>query len=307
MRRAKIVVVGSSNTDMAVKTPRIPKPGETIMGGDFMMVSGGKGANQAVAAARLGAEVALVARVGSDVFGNRAVASIGSTGVNTRYIVHDDSSPSGVALINIAKNGQNSIVVAPGANARLSPEDVDAARPAIEECHVVVLQFEIPLETVAHTIHLAKELGKIVIVNPAPAQTLPDGFLNGVDIITPNEIEAAMLLGIPLDSRFNGQAAAVALLEMGVGAAVVTMGSEGAIAATPGRIQQIPPKRVKVVDTTAAGDCFAGALACALGEEHELGPAIRFANAAASLSVTRLGAQTSMPIRQEVEQFIAQR
>jgi ribokinase len=306
MRRAKIVVVGSSNTDMAVKTPHIPKPGETIMGGDFMMVSGGKGANQAVAAARLGAEVTLVARVGSDVFGNRAVASIGATGVNTQYIVHDDFFPSGVALINIAKNGQNSIVVAPGANALLSPADVDAARPAIEACHMVILQFEIPLETVAHTIRLAKELGKIVIVNPAPAQTLPDGFLNGVDIITPNEIEAAMLLGISLDSRFNGKSAAAALLEMGVGAAVVTMGSEGAIAATPGRIQQIPPKRVKVVDTTAAGDCFAGALACALGEECELGPAIRFANAAASLSVTRLGAQTSMPLRQEVEEFIAQ-
>lgn len=306
-KRAKVVVIGSSNTDMAVKTPRIPAPGETVLGGDFMMTSGGKGANQAVAAARLGAEVTLVARVGTDVFGDRTVANIGAAGVNTKHIVRDSRAASGVALICIAEDGQNSIVVAGGANNRLAPEDVDAARPALEAADVVALQFETPLNTVAYAIRLAKELGKKIIVNPAPARSLPEGFLKGVDVITPNEMEAAMLLGLAPDEPLDGADAAKRLLVLGVGAAVVTLGAEGAVSGTRGRVQQIPGKRVTAIDTTAAGDCFTGALACALGEGQELGPAISFANAAAALSVTRLGAQTSMPTRAEVEALIQQR
>jgi ribokinase len=306
-KRAKVVVIGSSNTDMAVKTPRIPGPGETVLGGDFMMTSGGKGANQAVAASRLGAEVTLVARVGTDMFGDRTVAHIGAAGVNTKYIVRDDMSASGVALICIGQDGQNSIVVAGGANNRLSPADVDAALPAIEDADVVTLQFETPLETVAHAIQIAKRLGKQVIVNPAPALDLPSDFLRGVDVITPNEVEAGMLLGLAPDERLDGADAAQRLLVLGVGAAVVTLGSSGAVSGVQGRVQRIPGKRVKAIDTTAAGDCFTGALACALGEGQELGPAVSFANAAAALSVTRLGAQTSMPARAEVESLIRQR
>jgi ribokinase len=306
-KRAKVVVIGSSNTDMAVRTPRIPAPGETVLGGDFMMTSGGKGANQAVAAARLGADVTLIARVGTDVFGDRTVAHIAAAGVNTKYIVRDSRAASGVALICIAEDGQNSIVVAGGANNRLSPEDIDAARSAIEEADVITVQFETPLETVAHVIRVAKELGRQIVVNPAPALALPAGFLKGVDVITPNEVEAAMLLGLAPDECIEGAEAARRLLVLGVGAAVVTLGSEGAVCGTTGRVQQIPGKRVTAVDTTAAGDCFTGALACALGEGHELGPAISFANAAAALSVTRLGAQVSMPTRSEVESLIQQR
>jgi Sugar kinases, ribokinase family len=181
----KIVVVGSSNTDMVVRTPRIPAPGETILGEDLVMVSGGKGANQAVAAARLGAEVVFVARVGTDLFGERAIREIASAGVNTEYIVRDDAAPSGVALICVAENGQNAIVVAPGTNARLMPEDVDAAIAAIRESDILVLQFETPLDTVSHAIAIAKREGKRVILNPAPAQLLPAGFLTGVDVLTP--------------------------------------------------------------------------------------------------------------------------
>jgi ribokinase len=307
VKRAKVVVIGSSNTDMAVKTPRIPAPGETVLGGDFMMTSGGKGANQAVAASRLGAAVTLIARVGMDVFGDRTVANIGAAGVNTKYIVRDSRAASGVALICVAEDGQNSIVVAGGANNRLSPADIDAARTVIEEADVVTLQFETPLDTVAHAIRVVKELGKRIVVNPAPACELPTGFLEGVDVITPNEVEAAMLLGLAPDECLDGPDAAARLLVLGVGAAVITLGSEGAVCGTHGRVQNILGKRVVAVDTTAAGDCFTGALACALGEGQELGPAVSFANAAAALSVTRLGAQTSMPTRREVDALIQQR
>lgn len=298
--RARVMVVGSSNTDMVVRTRRIPAPGETVLGGDFQMVSGGKGANQAVAAAQLGAEVMLVARVGTDIFGEQAIASIGAAGVSTQYILRDEAASSGVALIFVDEAGQNSIVVAPGANARLRPEDVEAARPAFVDADVVVLQLEVPLETVGYAISVARELGKQVILNPAPAADLPAGFLQGVTVITPNEVETAMLLGWPMDKPLDGQEAARALLDLGVSTAVVTLGPQGAAVATSGRMWRVEALPVQPVDTTAAGDCFTGALACALGEGREIGAAVAFANAAAALSVTRPGAQPSMPTRQEV-------
>ena len=307
MKQAKVVVVGSSNTDMVVKTPRIPAPGETVLGDNFVMAAGGKGANQAVAAARLGAETFFVARVGNDVFGDRAIASIGTAGVNTRYILKDDRAPSGVALISVDVNGQNSIVVASGANAKLTPADVDNAREVFEQCDVVVLQLEIPIDTVGRAIALARELDKIVVLNPAPAMIFPDYFLRGVDVLIPNEVEAGMLVGKKLDEHFTAVDAAKVLLERGVGSVVVTLGPRGSVAVTHDRVQQIPPRRVNAVDTTAAGDCFTGGLATALAEGKELGQAVYFANAAAALSVTLLGAQTSMPDRAQVEAFIAKR
>ncbi len=308
-RKPRIVVVGSSNTDMVVKTARIPTPGETVLGGEFLMTGGGKGANQAVAAARLGAEVTFVAKVGMDLFGEQAVHEIRAAGVNTEYVTGDPETPSGVALIFVEESGQNSIVVAPGANASLAPADVEAARPAFEQADVVVLQLEVPILTVAYAIRLAKDLGKRVILNPAPATALPSGFLNGVDVLTPNEIEAAMLLGAPPGADFQPAAAARALLKEGVGAVVVTVGAEGAIiveAERSDRIVRVKSHPVIPVDTTAAGDCFTGALAVGMAEGMLLAEAAGFANTAASVSVTRLGAQASMPSRNDVEQVLSE-
>ena len=300
-----IVVIGSSNTDMVVRTPHIPAPGETILGDELVMVSGGKGANQAVAAARLGADVTLVARTGMDLFGDRAVREIAASGVNTDFVVRDPDAPSGVALICVADDGQNSIVVAPGANGRLCPADVDAALPAIREAECVVLQLEIPLETVSHAIAAAKRLGKRVIVNPAPARELPSGFLEGVDVLTPNEIESAMLLKMMDGPPLNPALAGRALLGLGPEEVIVTVGSEGAVVVAGDEVTRVPALPVRAIDTTAAGDCFTGALACALAEGKELFEAARFAAAAAGLSVTKLGAQSSMPTRAEVEKALA--
>ncbi|HSV74632.1 MAG TPA: ribokinase [Chthonomonadales bacterium] len=306
-RQARVVVVGSSNTDMVVKGPRIPAPGETVVGGSFVLVQGGKGANQAVACARLGARVHFVARVGVDLFGDRAVQSIGAAGVDVTWVTRDDEAPSGVALICVDEAGQNAILVAPGANHRLAPVHVDMARHAFADADIVVLQLEMPIDTVRRAIDLAKELGKQVLLNPAPARPVPDGFLRGVDVLTPNEHEASTLLGMPLDASFDGKTAALALLDQGVRAAIITLGRRGCAMAYDGQTRGIPARRVRAVDTTGAGDCFAGALACALAEGQELSVAAHFANAAAALSTTRMGAQPSMPDRAQVEAFMAKR
>ena len=300
---ARLLVVGSSNTDMVVRTARIPAPGETVLGGDLLVTPGGKGANQAVAAARLGAEVTFLARIGADTFGDQAVKTITESGVSGEYILRDSGAPSGVALISVDGQGQNAIVVAPGSNARLSWDDVERARPAFEQADVVVLQLEIPLDTVRRAIDLARELGKQVILNPAPAPALPQGYLNGIDVLTPNLQEVNVLLGEI--GGLDAVKAARALLATGIRAAVVTLGSSGAVAASGDYLDLIPPRKVKVVDTTAAGDCFTAALAVMLAEGRSLPDAAMFANAAASISVTRAGAQTSMPTRQEVEQVVS--
>ncbi len=300
---ARILVVGSSNTDMVVRTPRIPAPGDTVLGGDLLVTPGGKGANQAVAAARLGAEVTFLARIGADMFGDLAVKNITESGVSGEFILRDSGAPSGVALISVDAHGQNAIVVAPGSNARLTWDDVERARPAFEQANAVVLQLEIPLNTVRRAIDLAKELGKKVILNPAPAPVLPEGYLNGIDVLTPNLQEAKDLLGN--DKMTDAVQAARALLATGIHAAVVTLGSSGAVAASGDYLDLIPPRKVRVVDTTAAGDCFTAALAVMLAEGRSLPDAARFANAAASISVTRAGAQASMPARQEVEQVLS--
>jgi ribokinase len=308
---AKIVVVGSSNTDMVVKTPHLPAPGETVLGGEFVMAAGGKGANQAVAAARLGAEVTFVARVGQDVFGEQALAGFEREGMITEYVTADPAAASGVALIFVDETGENSIAVASGANAHLSPGDVRKARRAIETADVLLVQLETPVETVLAAARMAHQAGVRVILNPAPAPAdpLPAELLACVDILTPNENELALLAGGPA----SVEQAAGQVLGRGVGTVIVTLGARGALIATPDARLPVPSFPVEAVDTTAAGDAFNGGLAVALAEGKgltegkELTGAVRFANACGALATTRLGAQPSLPTRDEVAAFWARR
>jgi ribokinase len=301
MNPPQIVVIGSSNIDMVVAVPRIPAPGETVLGGQFVTVPGGKGANQAVAAARLGAKVTFVARLGRDAFAEASLANFAEAGIDPSFIVRDEEAASGVALIFVDPGGENAIAVAPGANARLAPADVDRAEAAIARADLVLLQLESPLETVAHAITVAKRHGKRVLLNPAPAQAVPPELLAQVDILTPNETEAEMLLGDAAAGLAGITPTAEALLERGVATVIVTLGKEGAFVVERGGTYHVPGRRVQAVDTTAAGDTFSGALATALAEGRELRPAIEWANAAAALSVTRRGAQSSIPTRAEVD------
>jgi len=300
----KIIVVGSSNTDMVVKLPRLPSKGESIIGGEFVMPAGGKGANQAVAAARLGAHVAFVARLGNDMFGDQALAGFNAEGVNTAFIVRDDTAPSGVALIFVDTNGDNMLAVAPGANARLSPADVDKAEQAIASADALVLQLEIPLETVRHALRVARRHGVRTVLNPAPAQALPADVLALVDVLTPNEHEATLLCG---QGKQTIEQAARLLRTMGVGTVVVTLGREGAMIVSAQGEQRVRGFTVKAVDTTAAGDAFTAALACALARGDSLPAAVRFANAVGALTVTTVGAQPSLPTAAEVQAFLASR
>lgn len=304
MSASRIVVVGSSNTDMIVQVARIPRPGETILGGQFATAAGGKGANQAVAAARAGGNVAFVARVGRDSFGDQAVAGFQADRIDVDSIVRDKACPSGVALIFVADDGENSIAVASGANARLSPADVRRARAAFRDADVLLVQLETPLETVAAAAALAAKSGIRTILNPAPAQSLPDELLQKISLLTPNETEAELLTGIRVDGKAAAERAAAKLLDRGVQAVVITLGAKGALAVTRGERLFVPGFPVKAVDTTAAGDVFNGALAVALGEGRSLADAVRFANAAAAISVTRLGAQPSAPTRREIESLL---
>jgi ribokinase len=303
--KANIVVVGSSNTDMILKMARIPKPGETILGGAFSIAAGGKGANQAVAAARAGGNVTFIARVGEDMFGETAVQGFISDGINIDHVQKDSSAPSGVALIFVSQDGENSIGVASGANANLTPQDIMSASEVIASADVLVMQLETPIETVQAAASIAARNGVRVILNPAPAQPLSDALLRDVAILTPNESEAEILTGIGVENEQNAELAAKALLAKGVDTVLVTLGASGALAATAGANILVPSFAVKAVDTTAAGDVFNGALAVALAEDRALQDAVRFANAAAALSVTKLGAQPSAPTREEIEAFMA--
>jgi ribokinase len=304
MAKPRILVIGSSNTDMIIKLERIPQPGETILGGEFSTAAGGKGANQAVAAARAGGEVTFVARVGRDMFGEKAIAGFVQDGIHVEHITRDPEAPSGVALIFVAKNGENSIAVASGANARLSPDEVKKAEPAIVGAHSVLMQLETPLETVQAAAESAARAEVPVILNPAPARSLPGELLKLVSILTPNETEAGLLTGIVVQDVETAARAAEELLDQGVQTAIITLGARGAFVAADSCRKLIPGFQVEPVDTTAAGDVFNGALAVALGEGRPLLEAVRFASAAAAISVTRLGAQPSAPARKEIETLL---
>lgn len=307
MTKLPILVVGSSNTDMIIKVKRIPKPGETILGGEFAMAAGGKGANQAVGAARAGGAVTFIARLGKDMFGDKALAGFIADGINVDHVVRDRSAPSGVALIFVARNGENSIAVASGANSRLVPADLTNARRAFQRSGVVVLQLETPLKTVAAAVKLAANAGARVILNPAPAQPLPNDLLRRVFLLTPNESEAQLLTGMPVNNEKAAARAADALLARGVQNVIITLGARGAFVAGKQARGLVPGFKVKPVDTTGAGDMFNGTLAVALSEGKSLLDAARFASAAAAISVTRLGAQTSAPTRKEIDRLLAAR
>ncbi|MDW8320162.1 MAG: ribokinase [Armatimonadota bacterium] len=300
---ARVVVVGSANMDMVVRAPRIPRPGETIVGLQFVMVAGGKGANQAVAAARLGAHVTFVARVGNDLFGAHNLEGYQQEGIDCRFIVRDEESPSGVALIAVDAEGQNAIVVAPGANMRLTPEDVARAEEEFARADVVLAQLEVPIPAVTRTAELAHKHGKRMILNPAPAprHPLPPELLQHVDILTPNETEAQALCNAP--DYASPESMAQALRALGVPVVIITLGDQGVLLQDAAGMQRMPAHPVQAIDTTAAGDAFAGALAVALAEGESVEEAVQFAQRAAALSVTRLGAQPSLPYRAEVDDF----
>jgi ribokinase len=289
---------------MIIKLDRIPRPGETILGGEFVTAAGGKGANQAVGAARAGGNVTFVARVGQDMFGDQAVAGFKRDGICVDHVSRDKAAPSGVALIFVAKDGENSIAVAGGANAKLAPADVKKAAKAIRSAAVLVMQLETPLETVQAAAEIAAKSGVRVILNPAPAQPLPDKLLKLVSILTPNEHEAELLTGIKVTDEAAAARAADKLRSRGVQTVILTLGPRGAFISDAAGKQLVPGFKVKAVDTTAAGDIFNGSLAVALAEGRPLPAAVRFANAAAALSVTKLGAQPSAPTRREIEAFL---
>jgi|DewCreStandDraft_2_1066082.scaffolds.fasta_scaffold02262_3 ribokinase len=303
----RIVVVGSLNMDLVIKTPRIPGVGETVLGEEFHTFPGGKGANQAVASALLGAEVFMVGRVGRDSFGRELLESLTSKQVDTRFVLEDPAHATGVAFIAVDGAGNNAIVVAPGANRHVSRGDVDRAEVAIRGAQALVLQLEIPLETVLYAAQLAKNNGVPVLLDPAPAAPLPLRMYELADVLIPNEHEAEVLTGIPIHGLEDAEKAAKALREMGVPIVIIKLGEAGALLMDTTGAYHVPGIPVQAVDTTAAGDAFAGGFAVALAEGMELLEATRFANYVGALSVTRMGAQPSMPTREEVERFIAER
>lgn len=301
MKIPKIVVVGSSNTDMVVKSEKLPLPGETVLGADFLMNPGGKGANQAVAVARLGGDVLFVCKTGRDVFGSQAVAHYNREGINTDYVFIDDFKASGVALISVDGQGENSIVVALGANASLCKSDIDKVKAEVINADYVLMQLEIPLDTVGYVTQLAFEHGVKVILNPAPACSLPAELLPRLFMIVPNKSEAEMLSGISIKDWESAKDAARIIHEKGVGLVVITLGEMGALVLEGNRFYQVAAETVTPVDTTAAGDTFCGAVAVALAEGKCLREAVAFANRAAAFSVMRMGAQSSIPFRRQLD------
>jgi ribokinase len=292
--------------DLVVRVERFPLPGETIFGTDFKMFPGGKGANQAVCCAKLGQKVRFVGKMGDDLIRERLSASLEQAGVIIDSLIVDPVEPTGTALITVDKNGENEIVVVSGSNMKLRPADVDGVHDIFGSAAVVLLQLEIPLETVVRAAELAHEQQALLILNPAPACSLPASLLRLVDYLTPNESEAQMLTGIPVTRRSSAEAAAKKLVDQGVKNVLLTLGPEGCLLVNSSRAELFPACRVRPVDTTAAGDAFNGALAFALSRNEELDQAVRFANAVAGYSVTKLGAQRSMPTLTEVEQFMQQ-
>ena len=294
-----IVVVGSLNMDLVVRTVRHPQIGETVIGHDFRTYPGGKGANQAVAAARLGSDVSIIGKVGNDQFGEALLQAVNTDGVNTQYIIRDSKVPTGVAFITVDDRGKNTIVVASGANAHLSPDEIDASRDAFIGASVLLLQLECPLNVVERAIDIAKQYDIRIVLNPAPAQLLDAYLLHSVDYLIPNQTELAQLSG-----QESTEAAIGVLQGMGVKRLVVTLGEEGLLVVDESQREHIPAYKVQAVDSTAAGDAFAGAFAVALGEGLSIHQAAIWGNAAGALTVTKAGAQPSLPSRDEFDEFL---
>jgi ribokinase len=307
---ASIVVIGSLNMDFVIAVDRLPLPGETILGRNFRMIPGGKGANQAYAAAKLAGATAvrMLGRVGADSFGTALKNNLAAVGVDIRAVLETESEATGVACIHVDDAGQNSITVAPGANGALSASDIDSERWALEGARCVLLQLEVPIETVAEGLREARRVGATCILDPAPARALPKEILQLVDIATPNENEACVLAGVPVGRVNATDAVALGnrIRELGVRSVIVKLGDQGCVYSGPDGTFTAPPFRVQAVDSTAAGDTFNAALAVALAEGATMENSLRFANAAAAISVTRPGAQTSAPVRAEVESLLAE-
>jgi ribokinase len=296
----EILVIGSSNTDMVIKTEKLPCPGETIVGGTFMVNSGGKGANQAVSAARLGGKVTFVTKRGNDLFGNKSLGLLMREGIDTQYVIKDMENPSGVALINVDSMGRSSGVTAPGANSYLNPEDIPDNIFEPGKFEILLLQLEIPLKTVEHSVLSASKNGIRVILNPAPVQQIPDELYKHIWLITPNENEAEKLTGIKVNDKTSAEMAAQVFIDKGVKNVIISMGATGAFINSERYKGIVPAVKVKVVDITAVGDVFNGALAVGLAEGIDFMNAVIFANKAASISATRMGAQASAPYRKEI-------
>lgn len=297
-----IVNVGSAGIDMVVKTDHLPAPGETALGGTFFMNPGGKGANQAVAAARLGGNVIFIFKAGNDIFfGQKAIEIFGKEGIDTSCMISHPNLPSAVALIMVDRNAENCIVVAPGSNATFLPQDLSKSKQVIEEASIILMQLEIPVATVEYVAEIASQKNINVILNPAPAVALSDELLKNISIITPNESEAELLTGIKVSDIDSAKKAATALHNKSVKTVIITLGAKGALVLDDGKFTHVPSLIVEAADTTAAGDIFNGALAVALTEGRSIVEATEFACKAAAICVTRLGAQSSAPYRMEVD------
>ena len=296
----KILVIGSSNTDMTVKSAKLPAPGETVMGGLFHMGPGGKGANQAVAARRLGGDVTFICKVGRDIFGDNSLAGYEREGIDTSYVMRSDSA-SGTALILVDGSGENVISVAPGANADITPEDIRGVADVIAASDYLILQLEIPVDAVLEAAKIAHEAGVYVILNPAPACKLPGEIFRYISLMTPNQTETSILSGMEVDSGESLLKAVAELRAMGVGEFVVTLGSRGSLVISGDKHEFVPAKKVHAVDTTAAGDTFCGAVCVALSEGRTLREAAEFATCASALTVQKMGAQDSIPYRTDIQ------
>lgn len=302
--KKKIVVIGSSNVDLIMKMDHLPNAGETVTDAVFMQVYGGKGANQAVAAARAGGDVTFISCVGEDAYTPQMTENFRSDGIDTRYIFHEKNVSSGHALIMIDAKGENIISVAPEANNLLVPEKIDSVKSVVEDAALIVMQYEIPEETIKYVIDLANKNGIPVMWNCAPARAFDASYIPKINILVLNEVEAGFLAGISVGNKEDAQKAAQILVERGVEKVIITLGSKGAFVLSENEKVTVPSYKVNAVDTTAAGDTFCGALAVALTEEKTLKSSLQFASAAAAISVTRMGAQPSAPNRSEIDTFI---